>query len=91
MDHKINLAPTCGGQRGPGVGKEIRTATAALDSRSKWVVETEVGVGQEENADRQRRLVGVGDHEGEQRAEDRGLDPGLELLVGVHLGPLAAA
>jgi hypothetical protein len=53
VDHEIDLPATRGTEGGAGVGEEIRTATPALDTRTKRKVETEVGVGKEEDADGQ--------------------------------------
>ena len=53
VDDEIDLAAPGGGQRGAGVGEEVGAATPTLDSWSKGKVETEVGIGQQEDAESQ--------------------------------------
>ena len=54
MDHQIDLTSTGGAEGLAGVGEEVRAAPSAFDPRTKGEVESEVGVGEQQNADGHR-------------------------------------
>ena len=56
VDDEIDLAAQGGAECGTGVGEEVGAAAPALDPGPKRKIETEVGVGQQEDAEGQSAL-----------------------------------
>jgi len=54
VDDEIDLATQGGGQCGASVGEEVGAAPPAIDPGPQRMVETEVGIGQQKNAESQR-------------------------------------
>ena len=53
VNDEIDLAMPGRRQCGAGVGEKVRAATAAFNSGPQWKVETEVGIGQQEDTEGQ--------------------------------------